>query len=288
MFTRDTPPQAKCSDCGKLYPIPLTADPVVAIDPLRLGNGKQKQKQKRISKPGERHRKDDGPNVLEVLAVPPPSPKELGTAHLYTHEVLQGGERAVIAAHHEAARLSEKFGEEIEAKWCLATPWLYKLSQTHRARARYAMMWRPRFLAVLALTRSVLLASRAAHVSRPTIDKHRSEDKDFDGQVIAAQEQAVELLHDVTMREAIEGHAEPIFWQGIPCGHIIKVDNRLRIEMLRAHMPATFKTPGSKVAISAGNTFIGVTITEKERDELVTLRQEALADMKQAEVLSVT
>lgn len=201
---------------------------------------------------------------------------------------MAGGSRSIIAAHHEAARLSEKFGEEIEAKWCLMTPWLYELAQTHRARARYALMWRPRLLAVVALTRSVLLGSRAAHVHRATIDLHRQRDPDFDKQVIAAQEQAVELLHDVTMREAIEGHAEPVFWQGIPIGHIIKHDNRLRIEMLRAHMPATFKTPGSKVAVTTGNTFIGVAIGEKERDELVSLRQEALEDMKQAEVLSVT
>ena len=53
------------------------------------------------------------------------------------------------------------------------------------------------------------------------------------------------LLHDVTMKSAIEGDCEPVFWQGIPVGHVRKVDNRLRIELLRAHLPAKFKTPGS-------------------------------------------
>jgi hypothetical protein len=247
-------------------------------------------KPKRIAEPGKRHRRDNGPAVLEVVAATPPSPKELGTAHLFTHEILAGGHRALIAAEHEAARLSEKFGEAIEAKWCLATPWLHKLSATDRARARYALMWRPRFLAVLSLSRSILLASRAAKVARGTIDAHRKADPDFDCQVTAAMEHAVELLAGVTMKEAIEGRCEPVFWQGIPVGHIIKTDNRLRIEMLRAYQPETFKTPGSKVAVNmnSGNTFIGVTINEKERDELVALRQEALEDMKAAEVLSVT
>jgi hypothetical protein len=59
----------------------------------------------------------------------------------------------------------------------------------------------------------------------------------------------VELLHDVSMRSAIEGDCEPVFWQGIQVGHIRKFDNRLRIEMLRVHMPGKFKTPGAKGAL---------------------------------------
>jgi hypothetical protein len=272
------PPRAKCCDCGHIYDI-------ASFPPL------SGPKPKRIAEPGKRHRRDDGPKALEVRPVAPPTPQQLGTGHVYTHEVLAGGPRALIAAQHEAARLSAKFGEEIETKWCLATPWLYKLASTDRARAHYALMWRPRFLAVVAMTRSILLGSRAARVSRPTIDAHRKADPDFDQQVIAAQEHAVDLLHDVTMREAIEGHAEPIYWQGIPCGHVIKVDNRLRIEMLRAHLPAKFQQPGRgsvNVNLPTGRTTI--IIGEKERDELVALRQEALQEMfeKRAQAAEVT
>jgi len=61
-----------------------------------------------------------------------------------------------------------------------------------------------------------------------------------DAQVIAAQEHAIELLHDVTMKNAIEGECEPVFWQGIPVGHIKRVDNRLRVELPRTYMPKTF------------------------------------------------
>jgi hypothetical protein len=43
-----------------------------------------------------------------------------------------------------------------------------------------------------------------------------------------------------------------VFWQGIPVGHVRKFDNRLRMEMLRAHMPKVLKTPWAKVAINTG------------------------------------
>jgi hypothetical protein len=195
--------------------------------------------------------------------------------------------RAIIAAQHEAASLSAKFGEDIEAKWCLATPWLYKLATTDRARARYALMWRPRFLAVVSLSRSIIFGCKAAKVSRPTVDKHRREDPDFDLQVHGRAGARVELLHDVTMKEAIEGRCEPVFWQGIPIGHIIKTDNRLRVELLRAHMPRQFRTPGHgpgvnvNIGAGAGGTFNSTTVIVDAtvRDELVALRQEALREI---------
>lgn len=218
------------------------------------------QKPKRIAQPGKRHRRDNGPETLEVVEVPPPPPRELGTAHVFTDVVLSGGPRALIRAEHEAARLSAKFGEEIEAQWCLATKYLLSLnhlSADQRARARYAMQWRPRFLAVVALTRSIILGCRAAKVAKNTVLSHRRLDPDFDAQVIAAQEQAVDLLTDMTMRTAIEGECKPIFWQGIQVGHERIVDNRLRIEMLRAYRPDRFKTPGSKVNINTGPNVFG-------------------------------
>jgi len=200
---------------------------------------------------------------------------------VYTQEILEGGPRALIAAQHKAAKLSAQFGEEFEAQWCLTTPWLqelasgrpvtrkandgyhgkdkdpdskYQMSVRNRARARYALAWRPRFLAILALSKAPMMAARAAKVHYNTVRNHRKWDPDFEAQCVAAEEHAIQLLHDVTMKSAIEGECEPVFWQGIPVGHIRKYDNRLRIEMLRAHMPKTFKTPGSKIDISTGHT----------------------------------
>lgn len=154
---------------------------------------------------------------------------------------------------------------------------MYESTSRYRARARHALAWRPRFLAILALSKAPMMAARAANVHYNTVRNHRKWDPDFEAQCIAAEEHAIELLHDVTMKSAIEGDCEPVFWQGIPIGHVRKIDNRLRIEMLRAHMPKTFKMPGAKVAINTGtvnnNTMI---VDAEEQDRLIALRQESL------------
>jgi hypothetical protein len=88
------------------------------------------------------------------------------------------------------------------------------------------------------------------------------------------------LKHDVTFKSALEGECEPVFWQGIPCGHIIKVDNRLRIEMLRAHMPTTFKAPGSHAAVNVkAPGASGIVVTPELQAELIAMRQESLRVM---------
>jgi hypothetical protein len=84
-----------------------------------------------------------------------------------------------------------------------------------------------------------------------------------------------------------KGVCEPVFWQGIPVGHIIKYDNRLRVELLRAHMPRQFRTPGHGPGVNvnigqgAGGTFNSTTVIVDAtvRDELVALRQEALREI---------
>lgn len=246
-----------------------------------------KPKPKRIAQPGKRHRRDNGPEALEVVEVPRPTSREMGTAHLYTEAILSGGARALIAAEHEAQRLSAKFGEEIEAQWCLATPWLLSLDRNvpiQRARMRYAIQWRPRFLAVIALTRSVQLARRAAKVAKGTVIEHSRLDPDFKRQIDEAKAAAVELLADMTMRTAIEGECKPIFWQGIEVGHERIVDNRLRIEMLRAYKPDRFKTPGSKIAINTGpNVFGGnnLIFDSPVMSKLVELRQASLEKIRE-------
>jgi hypothetical protein len=250
---------------------------------------REKLTKKRHSAPGVRHRRDNGPAELEVQPVPPPTPEELGTLTKYGREIIEGGARSMIAAEHKAARLAERLGIEIEAQWCLTTPYLKQLATIdegkHARNARYAINWRPRYLAVLSLSRSDIMACRAAKISRHTSWHHRKVDPEFDAQCLAAEEHAIELLHDVTMQSAIEGETEPVYWQGIEVGHIRKVDNRLRIEMLRAHMPGKFKTPGSKVAINTGNTQNNQFIFGPEEvQQLIASRQEALKRM-QAETL---
>ena len=95
---RSDPPRAKCADCGATYDIatlPPTTDPDY-INPLKLGRGKDKQKRK--ARPGVRHRRDNGPQELEVTPVPPPSASQLGTLHLHTESLISGGPDALSSA----------------------------------------------------------------------------------------------------------------------------------------------------------------------------------------------
>lgn len=253
----------KCSDCGHILKPPA----------------------QRHSEPGKRHRRDHGPTALAVKPVPPPDPQSLGSLHLHTAAIIAGGPDALFHAHHQAAKLSAKFGEELEAKWFLKTKWLSQLATTHRARARYALVWRPRFLGAVALSRSVMIGCKAAKVAFGTYELHRDRDDEFAGQCLAAEAHAVELLHDVAFKRALEGDCEPIFWQGISVGHVIKYDGRLQLEMLRAHKPDRFKTPGTQAAvINNHQTFV---VDPALADAMIHARQEALEQMRRAATLAL-
>jgi hypothetical protein len=143
------------------------------------------------------------------------------------------------------------------------------------------------FLACVALSHSVILGGKAAGVSPHTVIDHRQADPEFDAQVLAAQDHCIELLHAVAMRRVIEGDCEPVFWQGIEVGHVRKFDGRLQLEMLRAHMPNKFKTPGAKGALVGGDvTNLNMICTPEMLAMIQAARQETLAAMKPAVVLS--
>ena len=317
-----SPPSAKCAACGTRYPITTLPDPD-DINPLKLSRGKNKKKRK--AAPGVRHRRDNGPQELEVTPVAPPTPAQLGTLHLHTEDIIGGGAHVLLKTHRRAAKLAHLYGEEFVAEWRLKTKWLtdleassepafpadpsdhlespvpllpdsrfaqprpvgrpkgsfshYSMAARNRACVRYALMWRPTFLAVVALSYEILIGCKAAGVSHQTVNDHRKADPDFDAQVIAAQAHCISLLHAMSMRSAIEGDCEPVFWQGIEVGHIKKFDNRLRIELLRAHLPSKFKTPGSAAPLIAGDNNKVVIFDAAKRAEMVAARQEALEAM---------
>ena len=64
-------------------------------------------------------------------------------------------------------------------------------------------------------------------------------------------------------------------------GHIRKYDSRMQIELLRAHMPNLFKTPGSHAPVISGdNNNKGMIMTAELQDELIRMRREALEAMR--------
>jgi hypothetical protein len=143
------------------------------------------------------------------------------------------------------------------------------------------MRWRPRFLKALRMSCNWTDSLKAAHVSYNTVKLHERNDPEFAAQLKEAEEEGAQLLHAVCFQAALHGELQPVYWQGQIVGHIKKYDSRLRIEMLRAHMPHLFKTPGSHApVISGGNNNKAMIMTAERQDELIRQRQETLAAMK--------
>ena len=188
----------------------------------------------------------------------------------------------------EKEKKSTRSGEEIGIEQTVApgeilrggeTAYLKQLKATHRARARAAMRWRPRFLKTLAMSFNWTDALKAAHVCYNTVRAHERNDPEFAAQLREAEQEGAELLHSVCWKSAMEGNVEPVYFQGQIVGHIRKYDSRMQIELLRAHMPHLFKTPGSHAPVISGDNNKGMIMTPERQDELIRLRREALEAM---------
>ena len=115
-------------------------------------------------------------------------------------------------------------------------------------------------------------------IGHSTADYHLKNDADFRTQAEAAKAHAIDLLFARAFQRCLEGDIEPIYWQGIVVGHVRKFDSRLQIEMLRALMPNTFKTPGQgNINIDTGDKIL--VMDEATRAKLMAARREALLDM---------
>lgn len=153
----------------------------------------------------------------------------------------------------------------------IETPYLKQLKVTHRARARAAMRWRPRFLKALAMSCNITCALKAAGTHYNTFRGHQKNDTEFAGQVREAEEQGADLLHAHCFKSALEGNLEPVYFQEDIVGHIRKYDTRMQIEMLRAHRPDLFKTPGT------GQTNIQI---NQDNQKLLVVTPEAAAELQ--------
>jgi hypothetical protein len=124
---------------------------------------------------------------------------------------------------------------------------------------------------------SKVMACRNARVGHSTVDYHLKNDLDFAARAESAKEHADDLLHTRCMQRCLEGDMEPVYWRGEVVGHVRKFDTRLQIEMLRAHMPHTFKTPGQgNINIDTGDKIL--VMTEELRAKLIAAHREEILD----------
>ena len=141
-------------------------------------------------------------------------------------------------------------------------------------RVRAVIAKRARFLTFLAVLGSQKAAARRAQCCFPDIAYQLRNDPDFMAQCETAHAYFVDLLHMRAAQRAIEGDCEPVFWQGIMVGHVRKFDSRLQIEMLRAHMPEKFKTPGTGAPTTINGDVL--VLTEEARAKLMQANRERI------------
>ncbi len=199
---------------------------------------------------------------------------ELGFNTQLLDQVIAAGPAGLRRAQRTALRCAKRYLEEAADSWKLETEWLKSFDAVHRACARYALVWRPRFLAALSMCHSPELAARHTRISCQMAYYHRKHDPEFAKQWDEAREHGIEMLHARTFQRALEGDLETVYYMGKPVGYIRKFDTKLQIEMLRAYQPAEFKTAGTTVNIGAkGDIFI---LSEEQRHELQRINREYL------------
>jgi len=213
----------------------------------------------------------------EITPAPEPRPH---FATQILNATLANGVTGIRQAQRAALRASKAFAVEIEDYWRRPTSYLTAIIESEgsdpnaRASARFALAWRPKFLAALSLTMSPLLASRASRIHADTAYTHRKSDPDFARHWQEAHDDAVELLHARAFQRSVEGDTEAIYYMGVPVGYVRKFDSRLQIEMLRAHRPDKFKTAGVQVNLATkGDVFV---LTEEQRHELQRINRAVL------------
>ncbi len=87
------------------------------------------------------------------------------------------------------------------------------------------------------------------------------------------------FLHEPNeTQDRLEGDLEPIYWQGILVDRVRKFPERLTVELLRAHMPTTFKTPGTApINVNTGDNVL--VLDEATRLRLIEKRRIAIEAM---------
>jgi hypothetical protein len=193
-------------------------------------------------------------------------------------KALAAGPAGIRRAQRVALKFAQRFQAETEDHFKKRTnflqTWFDSNDSNARARARYALIWRPKFLAGLSLTNSPTLAARFARTTKQTAYNHRKWDSEFAEQWEDAVEIALDLLHARAFQRALEGDCEPVYYMGKVVSYVRKYDSRLQIELLRAYRPDKFKSPGTNVNIATKSD--GFVLTEEQRMELQRINRERI------------
>lgn len=97
------------------------------------------------------------------------------------------------------------------------------------------------FLAAIAETGNLTIAARAVGIDRRRHYDWLANDREYEDEFREAMETAADLLEAEARRRAVEGVAEPVFYQGKPVGAVRRFDSTLLIFMLKGIRPEKYR-----------------------------------------------
>ena len=97
------------------------------------------------------------------------------------------------------------------------------------------------FLAAIAVSGTILSASKAADVSRTTHYEWMKHDPEYAAACALAKEEFADSLENEVTRRAREGVEEPVFYQGRIVGHVKRYSDNLAMFMLKGERPEKFQ-----------------------------------------------
>ena len=97
------------------------------------------------------------------------------------------------------------------------------------------------FLATYRRTGSVTKAAEAADICRRTFYDWKERDKDFAAEAEEAENAYIDDLELEADRRASQGVEEPVFYQGVECGRVVKYSDTLLMFRLNGMRPEKYK-----------------------------------------------
>ena len=212
-----------------------------------------------------------------------PDPAQLGLTTTLLDKALAAGPIGIRKAQSVAIKFARKFQTETEDHFKKRTKflqtWFDSNDPNARARARYALVWRPKFLAALSLTYSPTLAARFARTTKQTVYNHRKWDSQFAEQWAQAERDAVELLHSRAFQRALEG-----VLKGASGDRIVAALRRLATDLGTARAAlgtgaASAELEAGVAALRAGATPPVLARLRERRRQSLTVALAVLADL---------
>lgn len=139
-------------------------------------------------------------------------------------------------------------------------PELSSLAVRVHGRAKHHA-WRKVYLEALSHCANVTIAARIAQVSRETVRLARG-DSEFATAEKDAMEVGVDLVEAAAFKSAVYGDMEPVYYQGVLVGHVVKYSDKMREMLLKGRRPEVYK---DKVEHSGSVKHTHMTLEEMEQ-----------------------